>query len=137
MADVDNKIMTQPELVDYILKRGAEFLGIDLSVVTKPHTRTPQWVCKRYLIVLLKDYTILNDEEIAKALKYRQHGTITHHYKVMKEELSEKMYGQQKTKIIYNQLINYLKLESYENKECNKNKTSGECRESRNTGSIK
>ena len=138
MVDADNKIMTQPELVSHILKNGAEFLGIDLSLKKeKAYTRSPQWERKRFLIVILKDYTILNDHEIARALNYKQHGTVIYHYRNTKEELSEEIYGQQKTRTIYNQLINYLKLESYENKECNKNKTSGECRESCNKGSIK
>jgi hypothetical protein len=102
--------MTQPELIEYLISRGCEYLGIKLPTPKGIGAASPDWRRKRYLIVLLSDYTILSQQEIASLLGYKQHGTVSFHYKNMKDELSDNTYSSKKSKLIYNNLLNYLKL---------------------------
>jgi hypothetical protein len=103
--------MTQPELVEHLISSGCEYLGIKLPTPKRIGAASPDWRRKRYLIVLLSDYTILSQHEIASLLGYKQHGTVSFHYKNMKDELSDNTYSSNKSKLVYNNLLNYLKLQ--------------------------
>jgi hypothetical protein len=50
-------------------------------------------------------------KEIAEKLCYKQHSVVIYHYKNMKDDLSGEVYGSNKTKQIYNELLTYLKLQ--------------------------
>ena len=106
--------MTQPELIEYIINKGCEYLGIKLPTPKGIGAPKPDWRRKRFLIVLLTDYTILSQQEIASLLGYKQHGTVSFHYKNMKDELSDTTYGRKKAKLVYDNLLNYLKLQNNE-----------------------
>ena len=103
--------MTQPELVDHLLTKGCEYLGIKLPTAKGLNSNDPNWKRKRYLITLLSDYTVLSQREIYKLLGYKRNGTASYHYKNIKDELSNETYGNDKTKLIYKGLLNYLKLQ--------------------------
>jgi hypothetical protein len=103
--------MTQPELIEHLISRGCEYLGIKLPTPKGINPTKADWRRKRYLLVILSDYTILSQQEIAELLGYKQHGTVSFHYKNMKDDLSDNTYGNNKTKVIYNNLLNYLKLQ--------------------------
>jgi hypothetical protein len=118
MADADNKIMTQPEKIEHILNKGCDYLGIDRNNLTrKSGSRDKDWYKKRFLVPLLFDYTALSYRDIAGFLGYSNHSTPIHHYKIFKEEISGELYGSQKTKMIYTELLSYLNLKYYETTE--------------------
>ena len=111
MEDVIGKIMTQPEKVEHILNGCCEYLGLKREDLQRNNgSRSTLWYKKRYMLVLLKDKTVLSTKEIQSLLGYKQQNTVIFHYKNIKDELSDKVYGSQKTKMIYNELLNYLKL---------------------------
>jgi chromosomal replication initiation ATPase DnaA len=106
------KQMTQPELIDHIITNGSKYLGIgEIETMEGVHYRTKQWERKRYLISVLCDHTIMTFKEIAEKLGYKQHSVVIYHYKNMKDDLSGEVYGSNKTKQIYNELLTYLKLQ--------------------------
>ena len=112
MADVDDrKVMTQPEKVDYILDNSCGFFGIkrgDLTINTG--SRSKIWFKKRFIVAVLDEYTACIQEEIAVLVGYRDRTNVSTHLKKIKEELSGELYGCEKTKRIYNELLSYLNL---------------------------
>ena len=60
--------------------------------------------------MILNEYTICDMRDIADCVGYKRPENAAYHLKRMKEELSEDMYGCAKTKMIYNELLKYLKL---------------------------
>jgi hypothetical protein len=118
MEDDDNKIMTQPEKIEYILGGACDYFGINRSDLWEEngHSRRNElWGKKRYIIPLLLDYTNTSIRETGRLLGYKGgYRAIKYHYDTMKEELSGELYGSQKTKMIYTELLSYLKLNSYE-----------------------
>jgi len=112
MEDVNGKIMTQPEKVEHILKGGCEFLGIPSSALVRGEigTRSGLWKKKRYLIPVLYDYTVLSYTEMVDLLGYNDLPALRRGYDAIKNELSNEFYGSEKTRTIYNELLNYLKL---------------------------
>ena len=111
MEDVIGKIMTQPEKVEHIINGCCEYFGLKREDLQKNiGSRSVFWYKKRYMVVLLMDKTVLNAREIQSLLGYKERSTVVFHYENVKDELSDKVYGSQKTKMIYNELLNYLKL---------------------------
>jgi chromosomal replication initiation ATPase DnaA len=111
MEDVDGKIMTQPEKIEYIIKGSCEFFGIARNKFRcLTSSRSPIWHKKRHIIGVLHDYTAMSLREIAENLGYKEHTSILYHYKCLKRELSNEFYGYDKTKLVHKELLTYLKL---------------------------
>ncbi len=107
-------ILTQPELIEYILDGGCRYLGLnrsDLEIRTHySNSRSPVWHKKRYLALILDTYTNSSKVEIASLLGYRTHGNVISHIRKLKEEISNEVYGCDKTKKVYTELMSYLNL---------------------------
>lgn len=121
MDDVDNKIMTQPEKVEYILNKGCEFLGLTREDVLEGGVgyKSAKWQKKRYLIPVLSDYTILTPTEISQILGYCDVASLLKAKEVITKDISGELYGSKKIKLVYDELLTYLKLNNHENKETN------------------
>lgn len=104
--------MTQPEKLEHILNGASAYFGIPREDWTKKSgSRSNTWRKKRYLIPLLYDYTDSTWFDIMRLLGYNQHGTIKFHYDNLKEEISGEFYSSPKTKMVYKELLEYLKLQ--------------------------
>ena len=112
MANVGNgKVKTQPEKIDHILTGACEYFGFSMEQLQETTgTKSKIWDRKRYLIPILSNHTICNSQDIADRLGYKTKFSVIRHAKTMKEELSGKLYGSEKTKMIYNELLSYLNL---------------------------
>ena len=111
MHTTNGRIMTQTEKVDYILQGACKYFGFTLEELQiKTGSRSPIWEKKRYLIHILENYTSCNYYEIANLLGYATHVNVLYHLRRINEELSDKSYGFDKTKRVYNELLNYLQL---------------------------
>lgn len=111
MDNADNRVMTLSARRDYVLKGASEYFDLDIKLMTAKRTkRDKSWWQKRYLVVILYDYTQATFQDIAETLGYKTHVTPFYHYAKMKDELSDTMYGAEKTKRIYNELLTYLNL---------------------------
>jgi len=103
--------MTQPEKSDYIIDRWSKFFGVDkVKLKDRSGARSPIWSKKRYLVLALHDNTAYNNQEIANMVGYRQRNNVTYHINTLREELSDKMYGQDNIKRTYDEFITYLNL---------------------------
>ena len=112
MADVDNrKVMTQPEKIDYILTKSADYFGVDKKAFGLRCTKGDRlWGKKKYVALVLDDKTILSREEMAKLLGFPNGNNVSYWLKTTREELSDKFFGNDKSKMFYNELLNYLNL---------------------------
>jgi len=111
MEDANGKIMTQPEKIEYILSKCCEYFGISRDKLDEPHYSSSKLAEKKRLIIgVLKDNTILSYREIMALTGYKTHANVLYHYKLLQNELSDDAYGYDKTKRIYKELLNYLKL---------------------------
>ena len=112
MADVgDREVMTQPERVEYIIDKGCEYFGVDKKDLISPNRgRSAMGGKKRYLSMVLSEYTVLNVPEITELLSYSSPQNVYRNILGLKQELSEELYGCEKTKRIYNELLSYLNL---------------------------
>ena len=107
------KVMTHKEKVKYILQGSMEYLGIDKSYFETPRKVSKVFsVNKKYIVPVLYDYTKASFIEIAGLLGYKCPSNASYHYKQMKDELSDKMFGYDKTKMIYKELLMYLGIDS-------------------------
>jgi chromosomal replication initiation ATPase DnaA len=103
--------MTDPEKVNYIIDKGCEYFGISRDQVSAPVLgKSKIWYKKRFLVVPLYDNTALSQQEIATLLGLKNHSTILYHYRELKEDISGELYGSNKTRKIYEELLAYLKL---------------------------
>ena len=112
MADANNgKIMTQAEKTQLILNKGCEYLGITRDQLLEGlGSKSKIWDKKRFLIPILYDYTICNYSDIAFYLGYKTHSNVIYHLNLIKDELSVDVYGSEKTKQVYKELLSYLNL---------------------------
>ena len=118
MADANRKIITQPEKVEAYLQGCCEYFGMKRSELSKnQYSSSTYTVRKRFIIGVLCKYTILTQREIALLLGYKTHPSIHFHLKKLEEELSDEAYGYDKTKWIWQELLTYLKINSYEDKD--------------------
>lgn len=109
--DVSKRVMTQPQKVDYILTKSAEYFGVDkkdFEVNGKNNSRI--WNKKKYVALIIHDNTTCNNEEMANLLGYSGASNISYLLRTAKDEISDKSYGNLKAKMIYNELLSYLNL---------------------------
>ena len=108
---IKQQIMTQPDKSKYIIDGWCRFFGINKeSLSDMSGARSSIWSKKRYLVLALNDNTAYGSQEIADIVGYRERSNVAYHIKRLREELSEKIYGQDKTKKIYKEFIAYLNL---------------------------
>ena len=119
MDGTDNKIMTQPEKVFYIVNGVCDYFGINPKKIKEIRRGGRGTIpeARRFMSLLLTKYTVLSQREIADNTGIIRHQTINYHCNRLEEELSDNFYGAEKTKMIYNELLSYLNLTNYENKE--------------------
>jgi len=112
MADAnDRKVMTQPEKIDYILSRSAEYFGVDKNQFHLKCTKGDRlWGKKKYVALVLDDNTILSRQEMSKLLGFTNGNNVSYWLKTTREELSDKFYRNDKSKMFYNELLTYLNL---------------------------
>ena len=103
--------MTQPEKIEHILNGGCEYFGvIREQLIENRGPKSKIWHKKIYLVMLLREYTICNNAEIADCVGYKRPENVLYHIRKMKDELSEDVYGSNKTKMIYSELLKHLEL---------------------------
>lgn len=118
MDNAYNKLMTRREKVNYILDGASKYFSIPRgSLKQGGGARSPAWQKKKYIMVLLCDYTPCTLREVANELGYKSHANVIYNYKKLKEELSGNLYGCDKTKMIYRELLTFLNLNGNENKD--------------------
>ena len=112
MADVDNrKVMTQPEKAEYIISRGCKYFNIDRDDLSpKSGGRSSIASKKKYILMVLSEHTVYNLKELGKLMEYNYVGNVGKLIAGLKDELSGELYGCEKTKRIYNELLSYLNL---------------------------
>ncbi len=109
--DVSKKVMTQPEKVDYILAKSAEYFGVDKKEFSLKCTKGDKlWGKKKYVSLVLDERTILSRQEISKLLGFSNGNNVSYWLKTTREELSDKFFGNDKSKMIYKELLSYLNL---------------------------
>lgn len=109
MDDVKQSVMTQPEKVEYIISGCCAYFGITKEkLLSNPGSRSDIWDKKRILITILDNNTSCNSTEIAEILGYKSRATVLYHRNVLQDELSDAVYGNNKAKFIYNELLSYL-----------------------------
>lgn len=109
--DVSERVMTQPEKIDYILSSSAKYFGVkkeDFGAKCRKGDRL--WGKKKYVALVLDDKTILSREEMAKLLGFTNGNNVSYWLKTTREELSDKFYKNDKAKMFYNELLSYLNL---------------------------
>lgn len=113
MDDVKQSIMTQPEKVEYIISGCCDYFGITKDDIARnTGSRSSIWDKKRFIVYLLFNHTPCNTTDITKYLGYKSRRNVSYHIKMLEDELSENTYGNNKTKMIYNELLSYLNLKS-------------------------
>ncbi len=112
MADAINKqVMTQPEKINMIIDGCCKYFGVERSELEKKTgSRSSIWNKKRFMIILLNDYTSCTVKEMADYLGYNQRQGIYYHIEQMRQELGNDMFGYDKTKMVYKELLSYLNL---------------------------
>jgi len=114
--DVSKGIMTQPEKVRHIISKGCEYFGItpeELATVIQNKSGRPpdsQYTPKKFIAYILLNNTALTNTRIMKEVGWANHSLVNHHCNRLKDELSDGVFGYEKTKMIYNELITYLNL---------------------------
>ena len=107
----DGKIMTQPEKAEHIIVKGCEYFGLSRDKLIQPKSGGGGTATKRkYLSLVLSEHTICDGVEITALLGYSSTQNVYRNIKALKEEISEELYGVDKTKRIYNELLSYLNL---------------------------
>jgi chromosomal replication initiation ATPase DnaA len=98
------------ELSDNIIKGFCSFYKIT-PVSLKLYKRSPYLVQrKRMLSYLLSEHTKMSQDQISSLFGYKNHTSVTHHIIEMRNQLSDKFYGDEETKKTYKQLLKHLKL---------------------------
>ena len=114
--EVKGKALTQPEKIDMIINGACDFFGITKEgLMEKRGTRSKYWEYKRYFVPLLFDHTSATHTVITKLLNYVNHSNSSQCYARMKNELSDNIYGYDKTKKVYKELLTYLNLDNEKN----------------------
>ena len=108
-----HRIMTHKEKMEYIINGSLEYLGLSKDYITVSRRISKRYsMNKRYIVPILYDYTRASMYEVAEALGYQRHSNALYHYSVLKNELSDDVYGYNKTKMIYRELLEYLGIDS-------------------------
>ena len=96
--------MTQPQVIQHITKQGCKYLGLKYPIEDAyPKNR-------KFIAYILYKYTIATKPEIAELLSYSDDTSVFKAIARVKDEISSECYGNEKTKMIYKGLLNYLKL---------------------------
>ena len=104
-------MMTQPEKIDHILAKSAEYFGrtrAELFAQSRRQTKCSNE--RRLLIPMLFEKTSLKQKEIGILLGYNNIQTVQFHYRAIKDELADGAYGFEKTKTVYKELSEYIGL---------------------------
>jgi len=97
--------MTQPELIQYIVTEGCKYLGIKYPIEDYGVKN------RKYIIMALRTYTLATYLEIARLLSFQGYLVVLKAHRRIEDELSDNVYGYEKTKLIYNNFLTYLKLQ--------------------------
>ena len=109
--DVSKRVMTQPEKVDYILTKSAEYFGVDKKDFGTSCSKGDRlWGKKKYVALILDDKTLLSREEMSKLMGFTCGNNVSYWLKTTRAELSDEFYGNDKSKMFYNELLSYLNL---------------------------
>jgi chromosomal replication initiation ATPase DnaA len=100
------------EKVEAIINGFCGYYGVKSNELCEPAQgrKGILWRQKRFLVPLLYDFTDLNFEEIRITLGYKSYTMVNYNYKTIKNELSGELYGSEKTKLIYSELLKFLQL---------------------------
>ena len=103
--------MTQPEKIERIISKGCEYFGVaKAELYLKPGTRSSIWDKKRYMVLILNRYTACDYHDIAKHMGYASQHNVRYHIKAMESLISDDIYGSDKEKRVYKELLEYLDL---------------------------
>ena len=101
--------MTKPEKIKYIIRKSAEYFGITTDeLVHVIGTKNNIHRMKRYVALIILNQTETSMAELASILNYSYGCNVSVALKKIREELSDEFYGVNKTKVVYNELLEYL-----------------------------
>lgn len=102
--------MTQPMKIESIITKGCEYLGIDhTKLLNRYNAKDPIWQKKRLLAYALQSNCILTLQDIGALVGFKSHELVKYHCDAVRDELGDK-FGVAKTKLIYNEMIQYIGL---------------------------
>lgn len=103
--------MTQPQKIQHIITKSAEYFGIEgVEFTTSFMNKGDLFNKKPYVVYILSQHTACTQREISKLMGYADHSNVSYVIRNMKDALSGESYGNEKTKMIYNELIKYIDL---------------------------
>ena len=110
--------MTQTEKIEHILNSTCTYFGLDRETISNPKRsdKSTRSIYSKFVIKALIDNTTLPNIGVARILGYKTHGNVSHHYNEMTDNLSGEFYGSDKIRRLYKEYLNYLNLESNDNK---------------------
>lgn len=104
-----SSVLTQPEKIKLILEKSAQYFGVTVDELTRKQVKkgkvSPH---KKLVIPILFDNTNLTGVKIGELMGYRDHVTANHHYRNMRDELSDETYGNERTKKLYKELVQFI-----------------------------
>ena len=107
----DRKVMTQPEKVNYIVSKSADYFGVSRTEILKNNYKKKKISGKRkFVVYLLYKFTACNNADISRIMNYKSQQNIAYFIKQTEDELSNETYGNEKSKMIYKELLSYLNL---------------------------
>jgi hypothetical protein len=109
MEDVIKQVKTHKRLISHIISRGHQFFGMEYPRLY--YRDKSDHASRRFILAVLKNFTLATEQDICDSLIYSSKRSMWSSYQTIKDELSGDLYGSDKTKFIYKQLINYLKLQ--------------------------
>jgi hypothetical protein len=109
MADISG---IRGEKIDYILSKASEYYGVPKEKLTSYNKgkKGGIWRWKRNIAFVLFNYTDLAIEEIKTVLGYQSYNTVNYHIKEMTDNISDKVYGEKRTKRGYDELVKFIGL---------------------------
>jgi chromosomal replication initiation ATPase DnaA len=102
------KEMTAKQQSDYIIDGVCDFWEIDRKELLKKNNGVAGR--RRYAAALMRDYTDMTQDEMAKALGFENHSNLNTSLKRLDEKMSEESWGDSRMRAIYKNLIKYLNL---------------------------
>lgn len=104
-------MMTQPEKVDFIMDKTCAFFGVSREEIKIQGDKgASRFISRRFAIKTLRDNTMLTFKSIADLLGYKKQETALYHYNTFTDEISDNVFGSEKTKRIYKEYTDYLNL---------------------------
>jgi chromosomal replication initiation ATPase DnaA len=96
--------------IDDLVQRACDYYGVKKEDLCMSRKGTQLFRWKKYLVVVLYDHTDLSFTEIQSVLGYKSYNAMHYNYEVLKEQLSEDRFGDDKIKLSYNELLKHLGL---------------------------